>query len=1217
MVTVDARSRTIRRAPRSAPPVVPDSPITLSAPPRLDSQSGGAVAWLQYVFPIVGSLGGMLFIVNNPKPLFLASGLLFMLGSVGMGIGMGMQQRSSVKRRLRGGRARYLDYLHGVRVQLQAAAAAQRAASAWSHPPPDALLAITGSTARLWERRPDDPDFLVLRVGQGTLPLATPFQVPSEDGLGAQSDPVCIEAMGELVRAQSTVSNEAVAVDLKTSPVVSVVGHRAAIDDAARALLSQLAVLDAPDDVRRLVCGSRASAPGWEWMKWLPHLRGASGDQSGPVVCDPDELEAAITSRAARARRSSATDQAGADQWLVVLADGVVPAPEAIATLRRTPSRTSLVILAESAAAEPNEVDVRVGVAAARLEVESSEPRIEGRPDRLGPAAAEAIARRLAPLRLLEEPGSRRLAGAISLTDLLDIRDVARLDPAVIWRTRASADNLRTPIGVSSQGGAVLLDLKESALGGDGPHGLVIGATGSGKSELLRTVVTGLALTHPPDLLAFVLVDFKGGAAFAGLQDLPHVAGVITNLADDLAMVDRMHAALFGEIRRRQELLRKAGNLASLRDYHRRRAAGDALPPLPYLVLMVDEFGELLTSKPDFIDLFVAVGRLGRSLGMHLLLCSQQLDEGRLRGLEGHLSYRIALRTFSAAESRTVLGVPDAYELPPIAGSAYLKVGTTVYTRFRAALVSQAHATAASSRVDAPAPHLFVLGRGVSDGTTAVHVDEPAGPSVLDVAVARLRDAAPKAHQVWLPPLETSVSLDSILARWPGGNLTVPVGLIDKPAEQSRDVLDVDLSGSAGHLLIVGASLTGKTTLLRTLVASFALTHSPLEAQFYCVDFGGGGLAPLSLLPHVGGVAGRQDPERVRRSVTEVAALLDEREARFVAAGIDSPQTLRLRRGHGELEGEGWADVFLVIDNWPAARQEFEELEPQLQEIAARGLGYGVHLVLTANRWIDVRSSLRESIGGRLELRLHDPTESAINRRAAENVAKGVPGRGITSESLHFQVAMPRIDGRTEALDQQAALEALVADAAGKWEGPRARPVVVLPAIVRAADVPTSAGSGIALGLSERDLGTAYVDLGGRDPHFLVFGDGESGKTNALRTIVLGLVSSVTPKEAQILVVDYRRTLLGVVAPEFLLGYAGAEPAAAPQVAETAQALTRRLPPATVSIEKLRSRSWWEGPEVYVVVDDYDLVAAHSGNPLLPLLPLLAQARDVGLHVIL
>ena len=714
-----------------------------------------------------------------------------------------------------------------------------------------------------------------------------------------------------------------------------------------------------------------------------------------------------------------------------------------------------------------------------------------------------------------------------------------------------------------------------------------------------------------------MLVDFKGGAAFGGLQELPHVAGLITNLADDLAMVDRMHAALFGEIRRRQELLRAAGNIASLREYQQRRADGQDLPALPYLLLIVDEFGELLASRPDFIDLFVAVGRLGRSLGMHLLLSSQQLDEGRLRGLEGHLSYRIALRTFSAAESRIVLGVADAYELPTAPGSAYLKVGTTVYTRFRAALVSQVHIARAPSTVAKGNPRLFVLDRNGGDAGPVPVADElSVGPTLFEVVVARLRDSAPKAHQVWLPPLETRVPLDAVLARSQGGGLSTPIGLIDKPAEQSRDVLAADLSGSAGHLLVVGASLTGKTTLLRTLVASFSLTHTPLEVQFYCIDFGGGGLAPLSLLPHVGGVAGRQDPERVRRTVAEIAALLDEREARFAAAGVDSSQSLRSRRASGELKGEAWADVVLVVDNWPAVRQEFEELEPQLQEIATRGLGYGVHLVLTANRWIEVRSALRESMGGRLELRLNDPGESAINRREAENVAKGVPGRGIDASSLHFQVAMPRTDGSTDTLDQQRALELLVAESAGRWDGPRARPVVVLPSVIRTSELAESADGGIAIGVSERELGTVYVDLSGSDPHFLVFGDGETGKTNLLRTLLAGVTSSHTPEEAQILVVDYRRSLLGVVDPEHLLGYAGAEPAAVAQLAETAQVLTRRLPPADISIEKLRARTWWQGPDVYVVVDDYDLVATPSGNPLLPLLPLLAQARDVGLHVV-
>jgi S-DNA-T family DNA segregation ATPase FtsK/SpoIIIE len=1221
---------------------MPEGSFALVAPPREDPLQAGAAGWMQYLFPVVGSLGGMLFILNNPKPVFVASGVLFMVGSIGMGVGMGVQQRLTKRRRRTIGRERYLDYLHGVRAQLQSTAAAQRAASGWRHPLPGALLALPRSSPRMWERRPEDADFLQVRVGSGTRPLATALNMSREEGPPSQSDPVCIAALDELVRVHGSVSGQAIAVDLRDMPVVSILGARRDRLDVARALACQLVALHAPEEVRVLLCASPTAARDWEWMKWLPHLRPAGDDQQNntdaKAVTDVGGLEEVLTTRAARARRQQdPTAPVDSGPWLVVLADGVIPPPDAVTLLRRSRSRTTLVALAESPAGEPSDVDLRVRVAGGTLDIERlgmQGARITGQADHVGQHSAEALARRLAPLRLSEEPGARRLAETISLTDLLGIKDVRSLDPALAWRPRSLADSLRVPIGVSADGDAVLLDLKESALGGDGPHGLVIGATGSGKSELLRTVVTGLALRHSPDLLAFVLADFKGGAAFAGLQDLPHVAGLITNLADDLAMVDRMHAALFGEIRRRQELLRAAGNLASLREYHSRRAEGADLPSLPYLVVLVDEFGELLASRPDFIDLFVAVGRLGRSLGMHLILCSQQLDEGRLRGLEGHLSYRIALRTFSAAESRSVLGVVDAYELPPIPGSAYLKVGTTVYTRFRAALVSQVHLPASESAAPPPRPRPFqLLGDEPAPTPSAGSETSPPGTTLIEVVVARLRDAAPKVHQVWLPTLEARVALDAVIGEtqnttdrgvtavdWPSpGKLSVPLGLVDKPAEQARDVFVVDLAGSAGHLMVVGASLTGKTTLLRTMIASFVLTHTPLEVQFYCIDYGGGGLAPLAGLPHVGGVAGRQDPERVRRTVAEVVALLDERETRFTAAGIDSPQALRARRAAGDLAGEGWSDVVLVIDNWPALRQDLEELEAPVQEIAARGLGYGVHLVMTANRWIDVRSSVRESIGGRLELRLHDPTESAINRRAAENVAKGVPGRGITVDSLHFQTALPRMDGSTEVLDQQRGLDELVAVVAAAWKGPRARPVLVLPQVVTVDDLPKPkdhATPGVPIGLSERDLAPVYLDLAA-DPHFLIFGDGESGKTNTLRTFLMGLMARRSPKQVQVLLVDYRRGLLGTVPPEYLVGYAGAEPAAVAQLTETAQVLTGRLPPSDLSIERLRARNWWHGPEVYVVADDYDLVVTSSGNPLLPLVPLLAQAKDVGLHLLI
>ena len=293
--------------------------------------------------------------------------------------------------------------------------------------------------------------------------------------------------------------------------------------------------------------------------------------------------------------------------------------------------------------------DGRYPVQALRLRDEV----IRAKVDQCSLATAEAFARRLTPLHTVSgvvETTGAEAPGDVDFMELLALGDVHDFDPDAGLAAAARARPAAGPDRHSATAAAVVhLDIKESAQQGMGPHGLVIGATGSGKSEFLRTLVLGLAMTHSPEHLNLVLVDFKGGATFAGMSELPHVSAVITNLAQELTLVDRMQDALSGEMVRRQELLREAGNFASIRDYEKARAAGEDLAPLPSLFIVVDEFSEMLSAKPEFIDLFVAIGRLGRSLGLHLLLASQRLEEGRLRGLESHLSYRVGLRTFSAA----------------------------------------------------------------------------------------------------------------------------------------------------------------------------------------------------------------------------------------------------------------------------------------------------------------------------------------------------------------------------------------------------------------------------------------------------------------------------------------------------------------------------------------------------------------------------------------
>ncbi|MDG4829501.1 type VII secretion protein EccCa [Solwaraspora sp. WMMD1047] len=872
-----------------------------------------------------------------------------------------------------------------------------------------------------------------------------------------------------------------------------------------------------------------------------------------------------------------------------------------------------------------------------------------GAVDRLDPASAEAMARRLTAYHVPAPHRDAPALGALGLVDLLGVGDPRALDPAVSWRPRPARDRLRIPIGLDPQGQPLELDLKESAEGGMGPHGLVIGATGSGKSELLRTLVTGLAVTHSSETLNFALIDFKGGATFAGMTALPHTCAVITNLAAELSLVDRMGDALRGELVRRQELLRSAGNYASVRDYERARQAGANLDPIPSLLVIIDEFSELLSSRPEFVDLFVMIGRLGRSLAVHLLLASQRLEEGRLRGLDSHLSYRVGLRTFSASESRAVLGVPDAYELPAEPGGGYLRTDTSTLLRFKAAYVSGAMPAERGGNPATPGtlrsyPVIFGLGPAAG-GPAADLVARPAAipppdaaprpdadaeaASVMETLLGRLDGHGPPAYQIWLPPLAEPPALDQILppltvsARglgpdgWAGnGQLTVPVAIVDKPFEQRRDLLWADLSGAAGNAVVVGAPQSGKTTLLRTLAAALAVTHTPREVQFFVLDLAGGGCAALAGLPHTSGYATRLDAERCRRIVAELTGLLADREELFQRLGLDSAAAFRRDRPAGP-DGRPFGDVFLIIDGWLTLRQEFEALEEAVNTLAARGLGFGIHVILSVNRWMEVRPALRDTLGTQFELRLGDPADSAIDRRAASGVPAGEPGRGITEEKLHFLTALPRLDGVGRADDLAGGVTDLVSRVAAAWPGEPAPPVRLLPRLVPAADLPAAepGGTAIPIGIAEHDLKPVRVDFAA-DPHLIAFGDTESGKTNLLRLLARGIQDRYSPAGAAILVVDYRRGLLDVVGGDHLLGYAGSEPSLTAVMPEIAQGMRARLPGPDVTAEQLRRRSWWSGPEMFVLVDDYDLVATQGGNPLLPLVELLPQARDIGLHLI-
>jgi S-DNA-T family DNA segregation ATPase FtsK/SpoIIIE len=387
--------------------------------------------------------------------------------------------------------------------------------------------------------------------------------------------------------------------------------------------------------------------------------------------------------------------------------------------------------------------------------------------------------------------------------------------------------------------------------------------------------------------------------------------------------------------------------------------------------------------------------------------------------------------------------------------------------------------------------------------------------------------------------------------------------------------------------------------------------------QLYCLDFGGGALSALAAFPHVGAVAGSADADVVRRTVAEMTRLLRKREEAFRRLGVDSMADYRSRRAAGDpsVTDDEYGDVFLVVDGWASLRGEFDALEQPITALATRGLSYGVHLVLTASRWAEVRPALKDQIGTRIELRLGDAGESELNRRVAQHVPLGSPGRGITGEGLHMLVGLPRFDGKHETSGLSAALADAAATLRARF-GDRAAPGVrLLPDRVD-HDALATGQTGMVIGVDEDELGPVAMDFA-ENQHILIFGDAECGKTAALRVICAELVRTQTPQQAQLMIVDYRRTLLGVVESDHLAGYAVSGAVVSAALPALVEELRRRIPGPEVGQRELRARSWWSGPDIYLIVDDYDLVSTESGNPLGPIIEFLPYAKDLGLHVVL
>lgn len=1306
------------------PPVIKPENIVLSTPLSIPPPEGKPW-WLIVVgVVVVGLLGGMVAMVfasgshvfggiGSIFPLFMMVGIMMMMFR---GMGGGQQQMSRPK--LDAMRAQFMLMLDMLRETAQESADSMDANYRWFHPAPNTLAAAVGSP-RMWERKPDGKDlnFGVVRVGVGMTRPEVTWGEPQNMPTDIELEPVTGKALQEFGRYQSVVYNLPKMVSLLVEPWYALVGEREQVLGLMRAIICQLAFSHGPDHVQMIVVSSDLDQ--WDWVKWLPHFgdsrRHDAAGNARMVYTSVREFAAEqaelFAGRGSFTPRHASSSAQTPTPHTVIIADVDDPQWEYVISAEGVDGVTFFDLTGSSMWTDIPERKLqfdKTGVIEALPRDRDTWMVIDDKAwffaltDQVSIAEAEEFAQKLAQWRLAEayEEIGQRVAhiGARDILSYYGIDDPGNIDFDSLWASRTDTmgrSRLRAPFGNRSDNGELLfLDMKSLDEGGDGPHGVMSGTTGSGKSTLVRTVIESLMLSHPPEELQFVLADLKGGSAVKPFAGVPHVSRIITDLEEDQALMERFLDALWGEIARRKAICDSAG-VDDAKEYNsvraRMRARGQDIAPLPMLVVVIDEFYEWFRIMPTAVDVLDSIGRQGRAYWIHLMMASQTI-ESRAEKLMENMGYRLVLKARTAGAAQAA-GVPNAVNLPAQAGLGYFRKSLEDIIRFQAEFlwrdyfqpgvsIDGEEAPALVHSIDYIRPQLFTnsftpLEVSVGGPDIEPVVAQPNGevlesddieggededeegvrtPKVGTVIIDQLRKIKFEPYRLWQPPLTQPVAIDDLVNRFLGRpwhkeygsacNLVFPIGIIDRPYKHDQPPWTVDTSGPGANVLILGAGGSGKTTALQTLICSAALTHTPQQVQFYCLAYSSTALTTVSRIPHVGEVAGPTDPYGVRRTVAELLALVRERKRSFLECGIASMEMFRRRKFGGEagpVPDDGFGDVYLVIDNYRALAEENEVLIEQVNVIINQGPSFGVHVVVTADRESELRPPVRSGFGSRIELRLAAVEDAKLVRSRFAKDVPVKPGRGMVAVNyvrldsdpqagLHTLVARPAL-GSTP--DNVFECDSVVA-AVSRLTSAQAPPVRRLPArfgveqVRELASRDTRQGvgaGGIAWAISELDLAPVYLNFA-ENSHLMVTGRRECGRTTTLATIMSEIgrlyapgASSAPPPapgrpSAQVWLVDPRRQLLTALGSDYVERFAYNLDGVVAMMGELAAALAGREPPPGLSAEELLSRSWWSGPEIFLIVDDIQQLPPGFDSPLHKAVPFVNRAADVGLHVI-
>ena len=1090
---------------------IPSGEIEFQTPPSVGGKPD--INWINViVFPLISLalMIGVSFAVGRSMGM-----MLFSLPSTALSIGMAIfnykRQGKAYEKRQQERLDKYTQYLKQQEASVKAAQEKQRKVLNGVHPPTARCLEmVTNVERRLWERRTTDADFMELRVGAGKIPGCMKCKVPQRQFSLEAVDSLAL-LPEQIQAANAFVENCPITVNLGQYPTCGLIGERKDCIRLAKNMILQAATHHSYAELNIVLVCRKEETESFQFARWLPHCFNSSRTHRY-IVNDKKsaaevfaELESTLAERLPeenRKRRGKAVPF-----YLFLCGDDSLLEKQAIEKYlvsNNTDLSAAALFLYDELDYLPKECETIVEVRNGRgmyYHKDNASVRTEFTLDQVPEEHYEQFARRMAPLRIEVARGEEPLPSAVSFLQGFGAQTPKDIGLVEQWDQARPEKSMAVPVGVKHGGETFYFDIHEKK---HGPHGLVGGKTGCGKSEMVQSWILSMALKFPPEAVSFIIIDFKGTGLILPFLNLPHLAGTISDLDRN---IQRNLVALENELSRRKALF-DMYQVKNISAYQKLYHEGKAETPVSYLFIIIDEFAEFKAQFPEFMAVVDRVFAIGRTLGVHMLLLTQKPSDVIDAKMSANTSFRWGLKMASSADSREFFlnQHPEAGKIAN-PGRAYVQVGEDevfeeVQSYYSGAPYNPYRDISLKRDVNIASVDLYG-NRSVFDAekTTGFRADKEEIDAVVEFLDNYTRENnIPRARNIWTQKLAGNISLDQILKiafdgeKWnrEQEGLNITVGMIDDPRSQSQYPMLVNLS-EKGHAAIYGAPGTGKTTFLQTLILSAALAYAPDELSMYLMDFGGGALGLFRDLPHVGGVAFAQEEEKVSKLAKLLLKELEKRKKLFSEAGVLSMQAYR------EASVQELPYILLILDNFGKFKERYPDMDVFFQEFLSEGGNYGIYLVTTAGTTTAIPYRLAEYVSNTIALRMQDKSHyQEIVGNTGGFEPENLPGRGLIKAKppLEFQTAVP-VAGETEN-QRVAGMKQLITLMNTKWGGTRPAPIPILPEVVKTADYVTEK---LLIGLQAESVEPVEVDYE-KEQFLLISGDG-NGQAEKLFTALV------------------------------------------------------------------------------------------------------------------